>query len=246
MTFHLYPAIDVRDGRCVRLMRGDYDQETVYGDDPVAQARAFADAGAPWIHVVDLDAARSGVGTNTQVVTAIVEAVDVPIQTGGGIRSVEYAEALLGSGVERVVIGTAAVENPGLVEALASRGYRVAVGLDGRGGNMATHGWEELTDVRLADIARRLEGSGVDAVVVTEIGRDGTMAGPDLEGLAEMLRSTSIDVIASGGVGELAHLRDLVGLEAGGRYLAGAIVGRALYEGKLDLHEAITLSEPRP
>ncbi len=239
MALDLYPAIDLRDGRCVRLLQGDYDRETVYGDDPVDQARQFADAGAPWIHVVDLDAARTGEPVNRAVIGAIAEAVDVPVQTGGGVRNVEAASALFDAGVARVVIGTAAVENPELAAALTARGHRVAIGLDGRNGKIATHGWETETELDVVDMARRFEHLGVDAVVVTEIARDGTLEGPDLAGLSEVLAGTTLDVIASGGVGTTDHLRQLAALDVDGRRLAGVIAGRALYEGTVDLVEGL-------
>lgn len=235
MSLDLYPAIDLRGGNCVRLMQGDYDRETVYGDDPVSQAKLFADAGAPWIHVVDLDAARSGDPVNRPVVAAIAAAVDMPVQTGGGVRTVEAAEALFDAGVARVVIGTAAVENPALAEALTSAGRRVAIGLDGRNGKIATHGWETETDIDVVDMARRFEDIGVDAVVVTEIARDGTLEGPDIAGLSEVLAGTTLDVIASGGVGTTDHLSQLADLRVGERTLGGVIAGRAIYEGTVDL-----------
>ena len=239
MSLDLYPAIDLRGGNCVRLMQGDYARETVYGDDPVSQAKLFADAGAPWIHVVDLDAARSGDPVNRPVVAAIAEAVDVPVQTGGGVRTVDAAEALFDVGVTRVVIGTAAVENPALAETLTSLGRRVAIGLDGRNGKIATHGWETETDIDVVDMARRFEDIGVDAVVVTEIARDGTLEGPDIEGLSRVLGGTTLDVIASGGVGTTDHLRQLADLRVGERSLAGVIAGRAIYEGTVDLVEGL-------
>lgn len=241
MGLDLYPAIDLRAGKCVRLMQGDYDRETVYGDDPVSQAQLFADAGAPWIHVVDLDAARSGDPINRPVVAAIAGAVNVPVQTGGGVRTVEAAQALFDAGVARVVIGTAAVENPSLAEALTSQGHRVAIGLDGRDGKIATHGWETVTDIDVVDIARRFEDLGVDALVVTEIARDGTLEGPDIDGLSHVLAGTSIDVIASGGVGTTEHLRDLAAVSVGGRRLAGVIAGRSIYEGTVDLVEGLAV-----
>ncbi len=239
MALDLYPAIDLRDGKCVRLMQGDYARETVYGDDPVAQAQIFAEAGAPWIHVVDLDAARSGDPLNRSVVAAIAAGVDVPVQTGGGVRTVEAAQALFDAGVARVVIGTAAVENPALAEQLTSAGHAVAIGLDGRNGKIATHGWETETDLEVVAMAKRFEDLGVAAVVVTEIARDGTLEGPDIEGLSAVLAGTTIDVIASGGVGTVAHLRQLAELNVGGRALAGVIAGRAIYEGTVDLAEGL-------
>ena len=240
MAFDLFPAIDLRNGKCVRLMQGDYARETVYGDDPVAQAELFAGAGAPWIHVVDLDAARSGEPANLHVIAAIAEAVDVPIQTGGGVRSVGAAQALFDAGVERVVIGTAAVEEPSLAGELTAAGHRVAIGLDGRNGKIATHGWETETDIDVGDMARRFEDLGVDAVVVTEIARDGTLEGPDIDGLVRVLQQTTLDVIASGGIGTIDHLQSLVAHRGdNGRSLSGAIAGRALYEGTVDLVDAL-------
>ncbi|HEX6569530.1 MAG TPA: HisA/HisF-related TIM barrel protein, partial [Acidimicrobiales bacterium] len=171
VAFDLYPAIDLRDGRCVRLYQGDYGRETVYGDDPVAQARAFAAAGAPWIHVVDLDAARTGDPRNRTLVAAIAAAVEVPVQAGGGVRDDAAADALLSAGVRRVVVGTAALDDPGWVGRLAGR-YpgRVAVGLDARGRDVAVHGWMEGSGRDLVDVARGFDGAGVAALVVTEIG----------------------------------------------------------------------------
>jgi len=234
----LYPAIDLRDGRCVRLYQGDYDRETVYGDDPVAQARAFEAAGAPWIHVVDLDAARTGVPTNRDVVAAIAAGVSVPVQTGGGIRDDAAAEALFDAGVARVVVGTAALEDPAFVRRLAAR-HPVTVGLDARGGDVAVRGWLEGSGADLLDLAKAFEDAGVAALVVTEISRDGTLEGPDLVGLGEVLAATSIPVIASGGVGTLDDLVALAGLESAGRTLSGAIVGRAIYDGQFTVPEAV-------
>ena len=236
----LYPAIDLRDGRCVRLTQGDFDRETVYGDDPVGQARVFADAGAPWIHVVDLDAARSGEPVNRAVVAAIAGSVGTPVQTGGGVRDEEAAGALLEVGVSRVVIGTAALEQPELVHRLAGRWPgRVALGLDVRGAEVAVHGWAEGTGRQLLDVVREFEDSGVAAVVVTQIDVDGVGTGPDLDTYAELLAETELDVIASGGVGSLDHLRDLAALEVGGRDLAGVIVGKALYDGAFTVDDAL-------
>jgi len=245
----LYPAIDLRAGRAVRLLRGDYAAETVYSDDPVAIARGFEAAGAGWIHVVDLDAARSGEAGNLEYVAAIARSVSCQIETGGGVRSVEAAERLIDAGVARVVIGTAAVERPELVSELAAR-YpgRVAVGLDARGRQVATKGWTETTDLDLVDLAKRFEGEGVAALIVTEIGRDGTMAGPDLDQLGAVLEATGIDVIASGGVGTLDDITALAGLRAGSgvgaRSLAGVIVGRAIYEGRFTVEEALACLAP--
>ena len=233
----LYPAIDLRDGRCVRLYQGDYGRETVYGDDPVAQALAFEADGAAWIHVVDLDAARTGDPLNRPIVAAIAAAVSVPVQTGGGVRDEAAADALIDVGVSRVVLGTAALEQPELVRRLAAR-MPVAVGLDAHGRDVAVRGWEQKSGRDLIDVARSFADAGVAALVVTEIGRDGTLEGPDLEGLAAVLGASDVDLIASGGVGSLDDLAALAGLEVDGRHLAGAIVGRALYEGSFTLTEA--------
>jgi phosphoribosylformimino-5-aminoimidazole carboxamide ribotide isomerase len=239
----LFPAIDLLDGRAVRLYQGDYDRETIYNDDPVAQALLFAAQGARWIHVVDLDAARSGAPRNREVIAAIAEAVDVPVQTGGGVRDDAAADALFEAGVARVVLGTAALEDPALVRRLASR-LSVAVGLDARGREVAVRGWEQGSGRDLLDVAREFADAGVEALIVTEIGRDGTLAGPDLVGLGEVLDATELPVIASGGVGVLDDLRALAALRSTGRSLAGAIVGRAIYEGAFTVPEALaTLSE---
>lgn len=234
----LYPAIDLLDGRCVRLYQGDYDRETVYGDDPVAQALAFQAEGAPWIHVVDLDAARTGEPRNRDVVAAIAAAVDVPVQTGGGIRDRDAALALFDAGVSRVVLGTAALEDPALVRSLAAE-HPVAVGLDARGRDVAVRGWLEGSGEDLLDLAAAFADAGVAALVVTEIGRDGTLEGPDVSGLAAVLAATTVPVIASGGVGSLEDLRALAALESAGRTLSGAIVGRALYEGAFGVADAV-------
>ncbi|MXZ78239.1 MAG: 1-(5-phosphoribosyl)-5-[(5-phosphoribosylamino)methylideneamino]imidazole-4-carboxamide isomerase [Acidimicrobiia bacterium] len=238
----LYPAIDLRAGRCVRLYQGSYDAETAYSDDPVGQAQQFADAGASWLHVVDLDAARTGDPVNLAVIAAIADAVDVPVQTGGGVRSLDAAAALADAGVARVVIGTAAVETPELVEQVAAH-QPVAVGLDARGREVATHGWEQGGGGDLLELAARFESSGAEAVVVTEISRDGTMSGPDTDGLAAVLDATGLAVIASGGVATLPDLTALAAIGDHSRRLAGVIVGRALYEGRFSVEQALeTLS----
>ncbi len=244
----LYPAIDLREGRCVRLYQGDYDRQTTYGDDPVAQAEAFVAEGAEILHVVDLDAARTGQPTNRPVIGAICAALDVPVQVGGGVRSVEAAEGLFELGVDRVVIGTAAIENPELVVALARRGRSIVVGIDARGDNVATHGWTTDSGHTVDQLANRFATAGVNALVVTEISRDGTLEGPDVGGLSQLLSVTDVPIIASGGVGTLDDLRTLSkievsiddGADAGTtRSLTGAIVGRALYEGRFSVSQAL-------
>jgi len=235
----VYPAIDVRAGRAVRLEQGDFDREKVYDDDPVAVARAFAAAGAEWIHVVDLDAARTGEPANLAVVEAIAAAVPCRLQVGGGVRSPEAAGALLRCGAERVVVGTAAVEDPTLVAALcSSHPGAIAVGLDARGREVAVRGWTEGSGQDLLELATQFEGLGVAALVVTEIARDGMLVGPDLDQLRAVLEVTTVPVVASGGVGSLADLRALAELVAGDRRLAGAIVGKAIYEGRFTLGAA--------
>ena len=236
----LYPAIDLRGGRVVRLYQGDFDRETAYGMDPVAVAEGYAAAGARWIHTVDLDAARTGTPENRPVIAAMAKAVgpSVKVQASGGVRDQASAEELLACGVDRVVLGTAAVENPELVCDLASH-HQVAVGLDVRGRDVAVRGWTEGSGVDLFDLLARYAHSGVAAVIVTDISRDSTLEGPDLEGLAAVLDATDIRVIASGGVGALSDLEALATLNAGGRTLDGAIVGKALYEGKFTVEEAM-------
>jgi phosphoribosylformimino-5-aminoimidazole carboxamide ribotide isomerase len=241
----LYPAIDLLGGRCVQLAQGDYSRLSVYSDDPVAVAESFAAAGAAWIHMVDLDAARTGVPGNREAVAAVVRAVDLPVQAGGGVRSATAARQLLDIGVARVVLGTAAVTEDGLVEALAQHHPgRVAVGLDHRrrgdgGREVAVRGWQEGSGLDLMEAVARFQGVGVAALVVTDISKDGMLEGPDLAGMGALLGATSVPLIASGGVSSLADVVALADLEGSGRTLSGAIVGTALYEGKLDLREAV-------
>ncbi|MFZ6002339.1 MAG: HisA/HisF-related TIM barrel protein [Actinomycetota bacterium] len=234
----LYPAIDLRGGKVVQLTQGDFDRERVHGDDPVAIALGFVAAGARWVHTVDLDAARTGEPANRHLIAAIAAAVDVPVQAGGGVRTLDAAAALADVGVARVVMGTAAMEDPALVARVAAR-QPVALGLDVRGSEVATHGWETGSGVVLGDALARLADSGAEAVVVTQIQVEGLMDGPDVAGLSEVLSATELDVIASGGVGRLEHLHELAAVEVDGRRLAGAIVGTAIYEGRVDLAAAV-------
>lgn len=233
----LYPAIDLKDGKCVRLLRGDMEKATVFGDDPAAQARAFTDAGCAWLHLVDLNGAFAGAQVNGAAVEAVLDAVDVPCQLGGGIRDMAAIEGWLERGLARVILGTVAVEEPDLVRT-AARAFpgRVAVGIDARGGRVATRGWAEETDVTAADLARQFEDAGVAAIIYTDIDRDGAMGGPNVAATAALARAVSIPVIASGGV---ASLEDLIALRDCGVALDGAISGRALYEGALDLRAAL-------
>jgi phosphoribosylformimino-5-aminoimidazole carboxamide ribotide isomerase len=241
MSFDVYPAIDLRGGRVVRLYQGDYERETVYGDDPATQAEAFLAAGARWLHVVDLDAARSGAARETTAIAtiaAVASRASGSLQAGGGVRDRAAAEALWAAGVSRVVLGTAAVERPSLVAELAAVGP-VAVGLDVRGDDVAVHGWTAGTGEGGVDAAKRFADVGAAALVVTQIGVDGTLAGPDVELYERLLDATELPVVASGGVGSLDHVRALAELSRGERRLAGVIVGRALYEGAFSLEEAL-------
>lgn len=232
----LYPAIDLKDGQAVRLVHGEMDRATVFNDDPAAQARAFAKAGCRWLHLVDLNGAFAGRPVNGAAVEAILAAVDVPVQLGGGIRDMGTIEGWLSRGVARVILGTVAVENPDLVRA-AARAFpgRVAVGIDARDGRVATRGWAEETGVEAVDLAKRFEDAGVAAVIYTDILRDGAMGGPNVTATAALARAVSIPVIASGGV---ARLTDLIALRNTG-VIAGAISGRALYDGAIDLGAAL-------
>ena len=232
----LYPAIDLKDGQCVRLLRGEIDAATVYGEDPAAQARAFQDAGCAWLHLVDLNGAFAGRPVNADAVEAILASVDVPVQLGGGIRDMATIEAWLDKGVARVILGTVAVEDPALVtQAARAHPGRIAVGLDARGGKVATRGWAEKTELLVSDLARRFEDAGIAALIYTDIERDGAMAGPNVAATAALARSVDVPVIASGGV---SSLDDLVALRDTG-VVAGAISGRALYDGALDLRAAL-------
>jgi phosphoribosylformimino-5-aminoimidazole carboxamide ribotide isomerase len=233
-SFELYPAIDVRGGRVVRLAKGDYAAETVYGDDPIAVAAGFADEGATWVHVVDLDAARTGEAVNRDVVGRIASALAgrCRVQTGGGVRSPADVEALAAAGVTRVVMGSAAVRDPELVRA-ASTILPVAVGLDHRGGELAVHGWTARSGVQLVDALRSFPSAA--AFVVTDISRDGMLAGPDVEGLSQVAVESPVPVIASGGVASLGDLAALAHVPG----LGGAITGKALYEGRFTVAEAL-------
>ena len=240
MSMDLYPAIDLRAGRVVQLQQGDYQRETIYDDDPVAVAERFASAGVHWIHTVDLDAARTGQATNLDAVGRICAAVRARVQSGGGVRSADDAVARLEAGAERVVVGTAAIEQPELVDELAERfPQRVAVGLDARGYDVSTHGWTSASGVGLLDAARRFDRPGVGALVVTDIARDGMLGGPDLEQLEHVLGAVAVPVIASGGVSSLDDLRALSALAVNGRRLAGAITGTAVYEGRFTIEEGL-------
>jgi phosphoribosylformimino-5-aminoimidazole carboxamide ribotide isomerase len=237
----LFPSIDILGGRVVRLLRGNYDAETIYDDDPVAVARRFADAGASWIHVVDLDAARDGGDANLGAIESICAAVPARVQSGGGVRSIEDASERFAAGVARVVIGSAAVEAPALVDELAAmHPGQVAVGLDARVREVAIHGWADETGLDLVGTAQHFAAiPGLGALVVTGIDRDGTLEGPDVDQLRDVLAAVGTPLVASGGVGSLADLRELAAVTHEGRGFAGAIVGRAIYEGRFTVAEGI-------
>ncbi|UWP97652.1 1-(5-phosphoribosyl)-5-[(5-phosphoribosylamino)methylideneamino]imidazole-4-carboxamide isomerase [Aliiroseovarius crassostreae] len=233
----LYPAIDLKDGQCVRLLRGEMEAATVFNDDPAAQAKAFADAGCDWIHLVDLNGAFAGEPVNASAVESILATINVPAQLGGGIRDMATISTWIEKGLSRVILGTVAVENPDLVrEAAREFPGKVAVGIDARNGRVATKGWAEETDVMVTDLAKSFEDAGVAAIIYTDINRDGAMQGPNVEATADLARAVSIPVIASGGVSSLDDLRALKNC---GAPLNGAISGRALYDGAIDLKEAL-------
>ncbi|MCY3654812.1 MAG: 1-(5-phosphoribosyl)-5-[(5-phosphoribosylamino)methylideneamino]imidazole-4-carboxamide isomerase [Cyanobacteria bacterium MAG IRC1_bin_28] len=231
------PAIDLLDGACVRLRQGDYGQVTRFSDDPVAMARTWRQLGARRLHLVDLDGARRGEPSNDAAIKAIVSTLEIPVQLGGGVRSVERAEDLLTCGLDRVILGTAALENPQMVRALAqAHPGRVAVGIDARNGLVATRGWLHQSPMEATGLAASLDGSGVAAIISTDIASDGAMAGPNLAALQAMARASAIPVIASGGVATLPDLKALQGIRPP---LAGVIVGRALYDGAITLPAAL-------
>ena len=242
MKKNVFPAIDLINGRCVRLLQGEYSNEIEYNDDPISQAVSFQEEGASWIHIVDLDAARTGIANNASVIENIVSRLEIPVQVGGGIRNLEAARSVFDLGVTRIVIGTAAIDNPSLVEEATSIG-RVAVGIDLRNEKVAVHGWKTETVLSYSDLFERFEEVDIDAYIVTHIERDGTLEGPDIDAYKELISSTMKDVIASGGVGSTNDLRNLSELSANGRTLSGVIVGRAFYEDKFSLSEAIEAFE---
>ena len=234
----LYPAIDLKDGNAVRLVRGDMEQSTVFNTDPAAQAMEFVDAGCEWLHLVDLNGAFEGEPVNAAPVEAILSRTKVPAQLGGGIRDMATIERWLEKGLARVILGTVAVENPSLVrEAAVAFPDQVAVGIDARNGMVATKGWAEETNVQITDLARSFEDAGVAAIIYTDINRDGAMQGPNIEATAALAHAVSIPVIASGGV---SSLQDLLDLRDCGAKLNGAISGRALYDGAIDLKSALS------
>jgi len=231
----IYPAIDLKNGQCVRLKQGNFDEVTSYGDDPVERAMMWKSAGATYIHVVDLDGARTGNGENIEAIKNIVKATSLPVQTGGGIRTMQDVKERIDAGVSRVIIGTAAVKNPDFVkEAVEMYGDKIAVGVDASNGMVATDGWEKISDISAVELCKKMMGYGVTTVIYTDISKDGMMSGPNIESTKELIESTGMNVIASGGV---SAMEDIENVEKIGSY--GVIIGKALYQGALELKEVI-------
>ncbi len=236
----LFPAIDLKDGQCVRLKLGDMDQATVYNEDPAAQAKAFEDQGFEWLHVVDLNGAFAGESVNGKAVEAILKATKNPVQLGGGIRTLEHIESWLAKGLRRVILGTIAVRDPALViEACKKFPGQIAVGIDAKGGYVAVEGWAEASELGVIELAQKFEGAGVAAIIYTDIDRDGVLAGINWESTLKLADSVSIPVIASGGLASMEDIRRLAAPDAA--KLEGAISGRALYDGRIDPVEALSV-----
>lgn len=232
----IYPAIDIKNGQCVRLRQGKFDDVTVYGSDPAEMAKKFAAEGASYLHVVDLDGARMGAGMNRSAIKKIVEALSIPVQTGGGIRTLKDIEEIISTGVSRVILGTSAVSNPQVVrEAVELYGSsRIAVGIDAMNGKVAIHGWEKLSDVPAIELCLQMKEMGVKTIIYTDITKDGMMIGPNIESTKEIAAATGLDIIASGGI---SSMEDIERAKAAGA--AGVIIGKALYQGSVVLAEAV-------
>lgn len=236
----IFPAIDIKDGKVVRLLQGNFDEVTEYFGDPVIVAKKWEEKGAQWLHVVDLDGAKTGDLQNLDIIEKIAGAVDIPVQVGGGIRKKENVCQLVEGGVSRVILGTKAIEDKSFLKDMISSGKgKIAVSLDCSKGFLARRGWTETLDIKATDFVRELEGLGLSCIVYTDIARDGMMSGPNFEGLRELLAMTNIPVIASGGVSSMDDLKKLKAMEPDG--LMGAIIGKAIYEGKIHLEEAVPL-----
>src|ERR1700761_4505955 len=237
----LFPAIDLKDGRCVRLKRGLMDEATVFNDDPAAQAKSFADAGFRWLHCVDLNGAFEGRSVNAAAIRTIRAAIDLPIQLGGGIRDLAAVEAWLSAGITRVILGTAALKNPDFVrEAARAFPGRIVVGADAKGGRIATEGWAEVSELTPADLGRRFEDAGVAAILFTDVDGDGLLQGVNVPATAALAKAVRIPVIASGGVGGLADIEALIAAREPN--IEGVVIGRALYDGRIDPAAALTAS----
>lgn len=231
----IYPAIDIKDGKCVRLLRGSFSDVTVYGDNPGEMAKKWEDLGGEFIHVVDLDGALKGHGVNAEAIKNICQSVSVPVQTGGGIRTMEDIEAKLACGINRVIIGTKAVSDREFVKnAVSKYGDKIVIGIDAKDGMVAIEGWEKTSEFRAVEFGKMMADLGVKTIIYTDIATDGTLMGPNVEAMAEMVKATGIDIIASGGIGTIEHIKSLIptGVE-------GVITGRALYTGDVKLDEAI-------
>ena len=231
----IYPAIDIKDGKCVRLLRGSFDDVTVYGDNPAEMARKWESLGGEYIHVVDLDGALKGHGVNAEAIKEICKAVNVPVQTGGGIRSISDIEAKLECGISRVIIGTKAVSDAEFVKDAVKRyGDKIVIGIDAKDGMVAIEGWEKTSEYRAVEFAKKMEEIGVKTIIYTDIATDGTLMGPNVDAMREMVNNTNMDIIASGGIGNIEHIKALIptGVE-------GVITGRALYTGNINLCDAI-------
>ena len=235
----IFPAIDLRGGKCVRLIQGDFDKETVYSDDPQATALKWQAMGAKFLHVVDLDGARAGSPQNISAIKNILDAVAIPIEVGGGIRTLDDMEKLLALGVRRVILGSVAVENISLVEDAAKKfGDKIVVGIDARGGFVATHGWEKSSAVKAEELAKKIVAAGVKTIIYTDISKDGMLSGVNAESFAELAKNSGAEIIASGGVKSIEDIRALKAAK-----IAGVIVGKAIYTGALDLAAAIAEAE---
>jgi phosphoribosylformimino-5-aminoimidazole carboxamide ribotide isomerase len=235
--FTVFPAVDISDGRCVRLLQGRFGTETVYSDDPAEVAIGFSRAGARWLHIVDLDGAKTGEARNRELVLEVVQKASCPVQAGGGLRTIDDVEEILAAGANRAVLGTVALEDPQALEKACTRyGERIVVSLDARGDELAAHGWTVGTGVEVLDAMKAFEDAGVSSFIYTNVSRDGTMAGPDLDGLLRIAETTTLPVVASGGISSLDDLRKVARLHRHG--VAGAIVGRAFYESKFGVAEA--------
>ncbi len=240
----ILPAIDLKEGRCVRLEQGLMDKDTVYNDDPAAQAATWQEQGGELLHIVDLDGAFAGVPKNKAAIREIVAAIDIPCELGGGIRDMQTIEAYLGLGIDRVILGTVAKENPVLVEEACKKfPGRIVVGIDAMNGLVAVRGWADVTEKLATEMAKEMEGFGVEAIIYTDIARDGMMQGPNIEATKALAEAINIQVIASGGLSTLDDIRRLIAIESSG--VTGVITGKAIYSGAIDLREAVALTKQR-
>ena len=238
----ILPAIDLKEGRCVRLEQGLMDKDTVYNDNPGAQARIWQEQGGELLHIVDLDGAFAGVPKNREAIKAIIDAIDIPSELGGGIRDMQTIEAYLDLGVDRVILGTVAKENPALVEEACKKfPGQIVVGIDAKNGLVAVRGWADVTEKKATEMAKEMEGFGVEAIIYTDIARDGMMQGPNIEATRNLAESIDIPVIASGGLSSLDDIRRLMAIESSG--VTGVITGKAIYSGAIDLREAVALAK---